>query len=149
MDEQSKIAIVVSIFNEEITEALCESTLLRLKELDVQEDQIKLVKVPGAIEIPITAKWLTLTGKYQAIICLGAVIRGDTSHFDYVCSQVSYGCQKLALESKVPIIFGVLTTDNIKQALERSRGPMNKGIEAADTAIAMIKVLEDITNEKA
>ncbi|AIL65930.1 6,7-dimethyl-8-ribityllumazine synthase [Rickettsiales bacterium Ac37b] len=139
-----KIAIIVSKFNLTITRKLYQSTVKTLKSLDLKDNQINTIWVPGAIEIPITAKYLALTKQYQAIICLGVVIKGETSHFEYVCSQVSYGCQKLALEYTIPIIFGILTTYNIEQALARVRGKKNKGVELAKTALEMINVIHKI-----
>jgi 6,7-dimethyl-8-ribityllumazine synthase len=135
-----KISIVVSKFNKEITSKLYCTTLARLKEYKFIESQIDTVWVPGAVEIPIVAQKLISVKKYDVVICLGTVIRGETSHFDYVCNQVSYGCQKVALENNIPIIFGVLTTENEQQAIER----INKGIELADSAIEMANLLFNI-----
>jgi len=140
-----KFAIVVSQFNQEITDKLLEGALTRLRELGVQENQIKISKVPGAVEIPLTAKLLAKSQQYDAIICLGAVIRGDTDHYDYVCQQVSYGCQQVMLQFDVPVIFGMLTTQNVEQAEERVGGTMgHKGVEAADAAIHMVDVIADL-----
>ncbi|HSW68925.1 MAG TPA: 6,7-dimethyl-8-ribityllumazine synthase [Gammaproteobacteria bacterium] len=137
-----KFAIVVSQFNQEITDKLLEGAVKRLRELGFDENQVKVFKVPGAVEIPLTAKLLAKSKKYNAIICLGAVIRGDTDHYDYVCQQVSQGCQRVMLEFDVPVIFGVLTTQNVEQAEERAGGREgHKGIEAADAAIEMVKVV--------
>lgn len=137
-----KIAIAVSIFNEDITTALLEGALSRLSELGVDKKNIEVVKVPGAIELPLTAKLMAQSQKYQAIICLGAVIRGETDHFDYVCQQVSNGCQNVMLSYNLPIIFGVLTTKNVRQALDRVGGKHgHKGREAADAAITMINTV--------
>src|SRR5262249_57949916 len=108
--EPFNIAVVVSRFNEDVTTLLYEGAMARLKELNFREDQIVSAFVPGAVEIPLIAQQLAQTGKYAAIICLGAVIRGETSHYDYVCQQVSYGTQKVALTFQIPVIFGVLTT---------------------------------------
>src|SRR5687768_13583330 len=108
-----KFAIVVSQFNQTITDKLLDGALTRLKELNVKDDQINLIKVPGAVEIPLTAKLLARSQKYHAIICLGAVIRGDTDHYDYVCQQVSNGCQQVMMDFDVPVIFGILTTQNV------------------------------------
>lgn len=134
------LAIVVSRFNEEITEALLHSAQVRLTELQFPNDWLTLVRVPGAVEIGITAQQLALTGKYHALICLGAVIRGETSHYDYVCQQVSDACQQIALQQKIPVVFGVLTTENEEQALAR----INKGAEAVDVALEMISILSQI-----
>jgi 6,7-dimethyl-8-ribityllumazine synthase len=135
------IAIVVSDFNTEITSRLLEGALQGLKESGVPDKQIKVVHVPGAIEIPYTAKLLARSKKYSAIICLGAVIRGDTDHYDYVCQQVSFGCQQIMLEMEIPLIFGVLTTQNVEQAYARVGGlEGHKGIEAAHAALKMIEI---------
>jgi 6,7-dimethyl-8-ribityllumazine synthase len=137
------IAIVVSLFNEEITSLLLEGALERLKELGVKEKNITVVKVPGAIEIPLTAKLLAKSKKYQALICLGAVIRGETSHYDYVCAQVSEGCQQVMMAYELPVIFGVLTTENEEQAKARVGGSQgHKGREAAEAALHMVATLE-------
>lgn len=136
------IAIVVSRFNEKITQVLVEGALHRLRELEFSDDQVTLVSVPGAIEIPITAQRLAKTRNYAAIIALGAVVRGETSHYDYVCEQVSWGCQHVALTQDIPVIFGVLTTETTAQAMERAGGVHgHKGRDAVDTAIEMVATL--------
>lgn len=143
--ENTKFAIVVSQFNQSITDKLLEGTLKRLNELNVNQDQINIFKVPGAVEIPFTAKLLAKTHQYHAIICLGAVIRGETDHYDYVCQQVSHGCQQVMLNFDIPVIFGVLTTQNMEQAEDRVGGKEgHKGIEAADAAIQMINLLKQL-----
>ena len=114
-----RVAIVTSKFNHEITEKLYATAISRLKERDISEDNIHSVWVPGAIEIPLLAQHLAKQKKYDAIICMGAVIRGETSHYDYVCQQVSYGCQRVALDHHIPVIFGVLTTEDEAQAESR------------------------------
>ena len=142
---EASLAIVVSQFNEDITSALLEGALARLAELGVPQKNIKVATVPGAVEIPLTAKMLAKSKKYQAVICLGAVIRGETSHYDYVCSQVSEGCQQVMLAYELPVIFGVLTTENEEQARDRVGGKMgHKGRESADAALQMIDVLRDL-----
>lgn len=139
------IAVVVSRFNEEITQKLYEGAIARLIELGFTSQQIKVVWVPGAIEIPITAQRLAQTKKYAAILCLGAVILGETKHFDYVCQQVSYGCQKVSLTHNIPVIFGVLTTDTEEQAYDRVGGKHgHKGRSAADAAFELVKTLQEI-----
>ncbi len=139
---QIKIAIVVSEFNQSITGKLLEGAVSRLNQLNFNANQITIVKVPGAVEIPLIAKLLAKSEKYDAIICLGAVIRGDTSHYDYVCQQVSQGCQQVMMEFDIPVIFGILTTENEEQAEDRVGGKEgHKGIDAADAAIEMIKVM--------
>jgi 6,7-dimethyl-8-ribityllumazine synthase len=138
------VALVVSRFNEEITQALYEGAVARLKELEVADKNITVIWVPGAVEIPLVAQRLAQQA-YHAIICLGAVIRGETSHYDYVCDQVSQGCQKVTLENDVPVIFGILTTENEAQALDRVGGKHgHKGRDAVDAAMEMISVLEQL-----
>lgn len=137
------VAIVVSQFNEEITSLLLEGAVAYLEEQGLVKSHIKVVKVPGAIEIPLVAKCLAHAKKYQALICLGAVIRGETSHYDYVCSQVSEGCRQVMMTYDLPVIFGVLTTENEDQARERVGGKHgHKGREAAEAALAMIEVMQ-------
>jgi len=144
---QNKFAIIVSRFNETITDSLLEGSKARLIELGVVANCIDTFRVPGAIEIPLVAKQAAKTKKYQAIICLGAVIRGETSHYDYVCEQVSQGCQRVMLDYDIPIIFGVLTTNTIEQAEARVGGTEgHKGKEAADAAIDMVNVMRQFAN---
>jgi 6,7-dimethyl-8-ribityllumazine synthase len=139
------IAIVVSEFNTDITAALLSGALKRLIALGVDEGRITVVYVPGAIEIPLIAQRLLETKSHAAVIALGVVIRGDTNHYDYVCNQVSDGCQRVALDTKLPVVFGVLTVDNEQQAKERVGGKEgHKGIEAADTALTMHHLLQQI-----
>lgn len=139
------VAIITSRFNEEITEALYKGATERLKELEFTEIHIDDFWVPGAVEIPLVAQRLVRTQKYQAIIALGAVIRGETTHYDYVCQQVSAGCQRVSLDNDIPIIFGVLTTDNAMQARERVGGRKgHKGREAADALIDVMSALQNI-----
>lgn len=139
------IALIVSTFNQDITEALKEGALSRLKTLGFTSEHIILVEVPGAVEIPLAAKLLAKNNKVEAILALGAVIRGETSHYDYVCAQVSEGCQRVMLDHNLPVIFGVLTTDNEKQAWERLGGKHgHKGKEAVDCALAMRSVKQQL-----
>lgn len=141
----SKIAIVVSDFNIHITEKLLEGALNRLKVKGKTDKDITIIHVPGAVEIPLVAKALALTEEYAAILALGSVIRGETSHYDYVCEQVSQGCQKVMLDHMVPVIFGVLTTENDEQAYDRVGGKHgHKGEDAADAALHMIQVIKNI-----
>lgn len=136
-----KIALVMSEFNGFVTEKLLSGAVARLQQRGVSDANITIEKVPGAVEIPLTAKLLAKTKQYQAIICLGAVIRGETGHYDYVCEQVSQGCQQVMMTFDIPVIFGVLTTDNAEQATARVGGQHgHKGEEAADAALAMIRV---------
>jgi 6,7-dimethyl-8-ribityllumazine synthase len=147
--DKFNIAIIASRFNSRVTEELLNGALQRLKELNFPEQCITLIRVPGAVEIGLAAQQIAISDENcLAIICLGAVIRGETSHFDYVCQQVSYACQKVALQESIPVIFGVLTTDNIEQALARADGKRcHKGREAVDAAMEMISVLEQIDSE--
>ena len=143
--EHFKLAIVVSRFNEEVTTKLYEGAVQRLRELNFAEEHITVAWVPGAIEIPLVAKQFARTDQYKAIICLGAVIRGETSHYDYVCDQVSRGCQRVGLKYDIPVIFGVLTTENEKQAFDRAGGKHgNNGRYAVDAALEMVSVLHQI-----
>ncbi len=136
-----KIAVVVARFNDFITSKLlagCESGLRRH---DVED--IDIAWVPGAYEIPLIAKKLAITGKYHAIVTLGAVIRGSTTHYDYVCNEVAKGVSHVALAHEIPVIFGVLTTDNIEQAIERAGTKAgNKGYDAAISAIEMANLIK-------
>ncbi len=141
----SKIAIVVSRFNQEVTDRLVEGGLERFKELQKGVELPPVYSVPGAVEIPLIAQLLAKTEKYSAIICYGAVIRGETSHYDYVCQQVSYGCQKVALAYSIPVIFSVLTTDSEWQAMERVGGAHgHKGRDGMDAAFEMIDLMKSI-----
>ncbi|MEK6734043.1 MAG: 6,7-dimethyl-8-ribityllumazine synthase [Pseudomonadota bacterium] len=140
-----KIAIIVSRFNEEITELMEKNALKRAAELGITP---KVYRVPGAIEIPIIAEKLSASKKFEAIITLGAVIRGETTHYDYVCNQLSYGCQKVALKHSLPVIFGVLTCETEAQAFDRIGGKMgNKPKEMIDVAVEMINLLREIDAE--
>lgn len=144
-----RIAIVASRFNQDITDKLLESTVQRLYEHGFTSDLITIVRVPGAIEIPITAKRLAKTQKYTVIIALGAVIMGETKHFDYVCQQVSIGCLNVSMDHDIPVIFGVLTTETEEQAYARVTGEHSKnGIYIADAAIEMIATLDKIAHER-
>ncbi|QQS37108.1 MAG: 6,7-dimethyl-8-ribityllumazine synthase [Ignavibacteriales bacterium] len=133
-----KFAIIVSRFNESIVQKLLDGSIDCLKRHGCISENIEIIKVPGAFELPAAAAKIATQNKYDAIICLGAVIRGGTSHFEYVSSAASSGIQQVALTHNVPVIFGVLTTDNIEQAIERSGTKSgNKGWDAALTAIEM------------
>ncbi len=139
------IAIVVSRYHHDVTEKLFMGATDRLKQLGFTNGQITAAWVPGAVEIPITAQRFAATGKYSAIICLGAVIYGETRHFDYVSKQVSDGCQQVALSQNIPVIFGVLTTDNLAQAYDRIGGNKgHMGRESADAAYELVSVLRQI-----
>lgn len=145
VNKDIKIGIVAARFNEFIVSKLIGGAKDGLVRHDVSEDNIDLAWVPGAFEIPLAASKMAQTGKYDAIICLGAVIRGATSHYDYVCSEVSKGIANVSLNSGVPVMFGVLTTDTIEQAIERAGTKAgNKGFECAEGAIEMVNLLKEI-----
>ena len=138
-----KFCIIISRFNEFIGSKLLSGAIDELKRHGVSEDNIDTVWVPGAFEIPLIAKKVAKTEKYNAIITLGAVIKGSTGHYDYVCAEVSKGIASVSLETGVPVIFGVLTTDNIEQAIERAGTKAgNKGSDAAKTAIEMANLVK-------
>ena len=141
--ENKHFAIVVSRFNDFITEKLVSGALDALIRSGASDSHIEIFKVPGAFEIPLVAKKVAGTGSYHAVICLGAVIRGATPHFDYVSAEVSKGIAMVSLESEVPVIFGILTTDSIEQAIERAGTKSgNKGWSAAISAVEMANLLE-------
>ena len=143
------IALVVSTFNQDITGALKTGALERLEECGFADSDITLVEVPGAVEIPFVANLLAKQKQVQAIIALAAVIRGETSHYDYVCEQVSQGCQRVMLDHDVPVIFGVLTTENEQQAWDRLGGKHgHKGKEAVDCAMVMQAIQQLVTGKK-
>ncbi|HCV7983578.1 6,7-dimethyl-8-ribityllumazine synthase [Staphylococcus aureus] len=140
-----KVAIVVSRFNDFITGRLLEGAKDTLIRHDVNEDNIDVAFVPGAFEIPLVAKKLASSGNYDAVITLGCVIRGATSHYDYVCNEVLKGVSKVNDQTNVPVIFGILTTESIEQAVERAGTKAgNKGAEAAVSAIEMANLLKSI-----
>ena len=140
-----KVGIVAARFNDFITSRLLEGALDGLQRHGVAEADIEIVRVPGAYEIPLVAKKLALAKKYNAIICLGAVIRGATPHFEYISAEVSKGVAAASLETGLPVIFGVLTTDTIEQAVERAGTKSgNKGWDAALSAIEMANVMKQL-----
>jgi 6,7-dimethyl-8-ribityllumazine synthase len=140
-----KVAIVVSRFNEFITNKLLGGAMDCLKRNNASEDDITVAWVPGSFEIPAVTRVLAASSKYDAIICLGAVIRGSTPHFDYVAAEVSKGVASISLSAKIPVIFGVLTTDTIEQAIERAGTKSgNKGFDAAMSAIEMANLYKQI-----
>ncbi|MEO1816187.1 MULTISPECIES: 6,7-dimethyl-8-ribityllumazine synthase [Acetobacterium] len=142
-----KVGIVVARFNEFIGSKLLGGAIDGLKRHDVKEEDIDVAWVPGAFEIPLIAAKMAKLGKYDAVICLGAVIRGSTTHYDYVCSEVSKGVAHVSLQSEIPVIFGVLTTENIEQAIERAGTKAgNKGYDCALTAIEMVNLINEIAN---
>lgn len=140
-----KIGIVAARFNEFITSKLLSGAVDALTRHDVKEDDIEVAWVPGAFEIPLIASKMAKSNKYDAIICLGAVIRGNTSHYDYVCSEVSKGIAHVSLNSDIPVMFGVVTTENIEQAIERAGTKAgNKGFDCAVGAIEMVNLIREI-----
>lgn len=143
--EDIRIGIVVSRFNEFITSKLLGGALDALKRHNVSSEGIDVAWVPGAFEIPLIAQTMVKTGKYDAVIALGAVIRGSTSHYDYVCSEVSKGIANVSLNADIPVMFGVLTTENLEQAIERAGSKAgNKGSECAVGAIEMVNLIRAI-----
>lgn len=143
--EKIKVGIIATRFNEFITSKLLSGALDGLKRHDVAEDCIDVAWVPGAFEIPLIASKMAKSGKYDAVICLGAVIRGSTTHYDYVCNEVSKGISQVSLASGIPVMFGVLTTENIEQAIERAGTKAgNKGYDCAVGAIEMVNLIRTI-----
>ena len=140
-----KVGIVAARFNEFITSKLVGGALDGLKRENVKDEDIDVAWVPGAFEIPLIASKMAKSRKYDAIICVGAVIRGSTSHYDYVCSEVSKGIAQVSLANDIPVMFGVLTTDTIEQASERAGTKAgNKGFECAQGAIEMVNLIREI-----
>lgn len=140
-----KCAIVVSRFNDFICQRLLDGALDALKRHGASDDQITIVKVPGAFEIPTMAKKLSLEGEFDCVICLGAVIRGATPHFEYISTQVARGVASVALESRIPVAFGIITSDTLEQAIERAGAKSgNKGWDAAISAMEMVSLLKVI-----
>jgi len=133
-----KLAVVVSRFNRDITSKMLQGALQTLKKNSVLEKNIEVVWVPGSFEIPLACQKLALSKKYQALVALGCVIKGETDHYYYVAQETSRGVMRVMLDSSLPIGFGVITTNNLKQAKERSSGKKNKGSEAAQAALEMI-----------
>ncbi|MCI6165578.1 MAG: 6,7-dimethyl-8-ribityllumazine synthase [Lachnospira sp.] len=145
VSEKTRVGIVAARFNEFITSKLVAGAKDGLVRHNVSEEDIDLAWVPGAFEIPLIASKMAKSGKYDAIICVGAVIRGATSHYDYVCSEVSKGVANVALNTDIPVMFGVLTTDTIEQAVERAGTKAgNKGFECAEGAIEMVNLIRQI-----
>ena len=145
--KEIKVGIVAARFNEFIVSKLVAGARDGLLRHDVKDEDIDLAWVPGAFEIPLIASKMAKSGKYDAVICLGAVIRGATSHYDYVCSEVSKGIANVSLSSDIPVMFGVLTTDNIEQAIERAGTKAgNKGYDCALGAIEMVNLVRQLEN---
>lgn len=143
--EGMKVGIVASRFNEIIVNKLLGGAVDGLVRHGVDEDNITAVWVPGAFETPVVAQKMAKSGKYDAIICVGAVIRGDTSHYDYVCNEVSKGIAHVSLETGIPVMFGVVTTENIEQAISRAGSKSgNKGYDCALSAIEMVNLMRQM-----
>ncbi len=145
ISKDMKVGIVVARFNEFITSKLLGGAIDALTRHDVSEDSIDVAWVPGAFEIPLIAQKMAKSGKYDAVIALGAVIRGSTTHYDYVCSEVSKGIANVSMNSDIPVMFGVVTTENIEQAIERAGTKAgNKGYDCALGAIEMVNLIREI-----
>ena len=145
VSKDAKIGIVAARFNEFITAKLLSGAMDGLIRHDVKEDDVDVAWVPGAFEIPLIASKMAKSGRYDALICLGAVIRGSTTHYDYVCNEVSKGIAHISLETGIPVMFGILTTENIEQAIERAGTKAgNKGYDCALSAIEMINLIKEI-----
>lgn len=140
-----RFCIILSRFNDFIGSKLLEGAIDELRRHGVAEENIDIVRVPGAFEIPLLAKKCAQSKKYNAIITLGAIIKGSTSHYDYVCAELTKGIATVSLQTEIPVIFGVLTTDNIEQAIERAGTKAgNKGADAAKSAIEMVNLLKQV-----
>jgi len=140
-----RLAVVAAIFNEMVVSKLVEGALACLRQHGVTEDDLIVVWAPGAFELPLLAKRLAESGRFDAVICLGAVVRGETPHFDYVAAETARGMQQVSLSTGVPVVFGVLTTDNVAQALDRAGGKHgNKGWDSAMAAMQMVSVLDQL-----
>lgn len=145
VSKKIKVGIVAARFNEFITSKLLSGAVDTLRRHDVAEDDIDIAWVPGAFEIPLIASKMAESGRYDAVICLGAVIRGATSHYDYVCNEVSKGIAHVSLSSGIPVMFGVVTTENIEQAIERAGTKAgNKGSDCAEAAIEMVNLIHEM-----
>lgn len=145
VSENIKVGIVASRFNEFITSKLLSGAIDGLRRHEVADEDISVSWVPGAFEIPLIASKMAKSGKYDAVICLGAVIRGSTTHYDYVCSEVTKGIAQVSLSADIPVMFGVVTTENIEQAIERAGTKAgNKGYDSALSAIEMVNLIKQI-----
>jgi len=145
VSENIRVGIVAARFNEFIVSKLVGGALDGLKRHGVKEEDVDVAWVPGAFEIPLIAKKMAQCGKYDAVICVGAVIRGSTTHYDYVCSEVSKGIASVSLSADIPVMFGVITTENIEQAIERAGSKAgNKGYDCALGAIEMVNLIREI-----
>jgi 6,7-dimethyl-8-ribityllumazine synthase len=149
IDRTTRVAVAAARFNVQIVDELLAGCLRRLGELGVGADRVEVVRVPGAFELPVTAAAFARSGRYGAVICLGAVVRGETPHFDYVAGEAARGIQDVAVQTGVPVIFGVLTTDTQEQAVDRIGGKHgHAGERAAEAAVEMIGVLGSIARPK-
>lgn len=147
-EKEIKIGIVCARFNEFIVSKLLSGALDALSRHNIKDDNINIAWVPGAFEIPLIASKMASSGKYDAVICLGTVIRGSTSHYDYVCAEVSKGIASVSLKSDIPVMFGILTTENIEQAIERAGTKSgNKGFDSAMGAIEMVNLIREINKK--
>src|SRR6478609_7919133 len=145
-----RVGIVVSKFNKLVTSRLLTAAVETLKKAGAADEALEVIRVPGAFEIPLAARALARTGRFDAVLCLGAVIRGDTPHFDYISAETSRGIGQVALECDLPVIFGVLTTNTVAQAIERADpAKHNRGADAARTAIEMVTVLREVQSKPA
>ena len=145
VSQNIKVGIVCARFNEFITGKLLAGAQDALERHEVKDEDIDVAWVPGAFEIPLVAKKMAESGRYDTVICLGAVIRGNTSHYDYVCNEVSKGVAQVGLSSGIPVMFGVVTTENIEQAIERAGTKAgNKGYDSAMAAIEMVNLLREL-----
>ena len=145
LEAKDRVGIVVARWNEQITRKLLDGAIAKLKERGIADDMIDVAWVPGAMELPLIAKRLAGLRRYQAIICLGAVIRGETSHDQHINRAVSTAISRLSTEANIPVLFGVLTCETMEQAIHRAGGNVgNKGAEAAEAAVQMIGLLKNI-----
>ncbi len=141
----TRLAIIHSRYNEDIVQALLDGALAAFRSHGGSEAALMVEAVPGAFELPLAARALALSGRVEAVVALGCVIRGDTAHFEYICGECAHGLQRVMLDTGVPVSFGVLTVDSRAQALERAApGPLNKGLEALETALAMVALLRQL-----
>jgi len=148
--KKTRVAVAAARFNADLTDELLAGCLRRLAQLGVADDHVEVVRVPGAFELPVTAKAFARTGRFDAVICLGAVVRGDTPHFDYVAGEAARGIQRVSLSEHLPVIFGVLTTNTEEQAWERTGGKHgHAGQRAAEAAVEMIDVMGTILRKNA
>jgi 6,7-dimethyl-8-ribityllumazine synthase len=145
----ARVGVVAARFNQEIVDELLRGCVRRLEQIGIDAQRVEVCRVPGAFELPVAAKWLAEANRFAAVICLGCVIRGDTPHFDYICSESARGIQDVAMGCGVPVIFGVLTTETIEQARERTGGKHgHAGERAADAAVEMMLLAQKFRPQK-